>query len=137
MNLTGHILLAIGIATALLTHMFLNSMSNEGGYDGGGYSSPSSGYGDYRRNNYRSRRLIKKVLIIFTNLDPNHNLVASRQICKHETLHNHMGYYKWNIFVFKLSFCALKTSIYCLIAYSIAYASSILNYHQPVIIYSI
>ena len=64
-NLTGHILLAIGIATSLLIYMLLNSMSNEGSYGGGGdgYDSPSTGYGS-RYGNYKFRRVVNKVLFI-------------------------------------------------------------------------
>ena len=85
LNLTGHILLAIGIATSLLAYMFLNSMSNEGGHDGGGYSAPSSGYGDRYGNYYRSRRLIKKVPLLITNLYSNHHQVTGGKIYKHKT----------------------------------------------------
>ena len=60
LNLTGHILLAIGIATSLLAYMFLNQMSNEGSYGG---SSSGSGY-ENRYGNYRSDRIINKVLIL-------------------------------------------------------------------------
>lgn len=64
-NLTGHILLAIGIATSLLIYMLLNSMSNEGSYGGAGdgYDSPSTGYGS-RYGNYKFRRVVNKVLFI-------------------------------------------------------------------------
>ena len=89
--MTGHILLAIGIATSLLAYMFLNSMSNEGGYEGG---SSSNGYGDYRRNNYRSRRLINKVLFIIATLVSNHHFDTFRQVRRPETLHNYMAYNK-------------------------------------------
>ena len=60
LNLTGHILLAIGIATSLLAYMFLNDMNQEESYSSGGYSAPSSGYGD-RYGRYRSRHFVKKV----------------------------------------------------------------------------
>ena len=60
LNLTGHILLAIGIATSLLAYMFLNDMGQEESYNSGGYNAPSSGYGD-RYGRYRSHHYVKKV----------------------------------------------------------------------------
>jgi len=59
LNLTGHILLAIGIATSLLAYMFLNDMGQEESYNSGGYNAPSSGYGD-RYGRYRSHHYVKK-----------------------------------------------------------------------------
>jgi len=45
LNLTGHILMGLGIATSLLLYMFLNGMDNAG-Y---GYGHQSSGYNSYDR----------------------------------------------------------------------------------------
>jgi len=45
LNLTGHILMGLGIATSLLLYMFLNGMDNAG-Y---GYGHHSSGYNSYDR----------------------------------------------------------------------------------------
>ena len=61
LNLTGHILMAIGIAGSVLAYMFLSGMSNDGGGDGG-YSEPSSGYGKRFGQSYRNRYRYKVIL---------------------------------------------------------------------------
>ena len=50
-NLSGVILLGLGLSTGLLAYMFLNAFENDGdsstsyGYEGYGYESSGSGYG--------------------------------------------------------------------------------------------
>lgn len=52
LNLTGHILLGLGIASSLLLYMFFNAFDSAG--DSGGYSEESSGYGFFNRRSKRS-----------------------------------------------------------------------------------
>lgn len=48
LNLTGHILLGLGIASSLLMYMFLKALQG-GGEEEGGYGAPSTGYGGRRK----------------------------------------------------------------------------------------
>merc|ERR1712079_530199 len=52
LNLTGHILLGLGIASSLLLYMFFNAFDSAG--DSSGYSEESSGYGFFNRRSKRS-----------------------------------------------------------------------------------
>jgi hypothetical protein len=47
LNLTGHILLGLGLATSLLLYMFINALENksQGSSSSYGYGAPSTGYG--------------------------------------------------------------------------------------------
>ena len=63
LNLTGHILLGLGIASSLLLYMFFNAFDSAG--DSGGYSEESSGYGFFNR---RSKVPCQQQLEIICNL---------------------------------------------------------------------
>ncbi len=54
LNLTGHILLGLGLASSLLLYMWLRALESDDGYSDGGYGY-SGGDGYDRRRKVRSR----------------------------------------------------------------------------------
>ena len=73
LNLSGLILLGLGLSTALLAYMFLNAFKDDGdsyssgyGYDSYGYDTSGSGYG--HRRGYFSRKGLRGKVIRITNL---------------------------------------------------------------------
>lgn len=60
LNLSGIILLGLGLSTGLMAYMFMNAFKDDGGsstsygYDSSGYESSGTGYG--RRKGYLGKR---------------------------------------------------------------------------------
>ncbi len=56
LNLTGHILLGLGLASSLLLYMWLRALESDDGYSDGGYGY-SGGDGYDRRRKVRRREM--------------------------------------------------------------------------------
>ena len=74
LNLSGLILLGLGLSTALLAYMFLNSFKDDGGsyntgygYESYGHDTSGTGY-DYRRGDFGRKGSRGKVMMILDYL---------------------------------------------------------------------
>ena len=70
LNLTGHILMAIGISLYLLMYMWFEAI-NDGGYSSGGYGRS---YGEVVRNKVRPVNIVGMITIVVITLQLQQNL---------------------------------------------------------------